>query len=785
MVDFLRYRRHPRAGVVGSSPHAQVSRAEPSRLASILVAAGIALLLSATGARAAVVEVRPSQDTYVDATAPSRGHGSAKTLRLTARPLRRAYLRFDVRELEDTFASAKLRLYLKGRSAGRVGVNRLAPDQTWSERRTTYSRAPAIASGAVRSKRMRRRGWVSVDVTKLVASGRFADLALSGSPAALVSSSEGSRSPRLAIKLPDPAVFTPGPITPPTFPPVAPPPPVTPPANVAPVVNSTLYVDRSRPNCSNTGPGTGGQPFCTIGAAASRATVGTTVQVASGTYPEAVTVADSGTSTAPIVFTAAPGATVTVTGQANGFVVSARSWVTIAGFNVTNTTGVGIKVSDSSRITLSGNHVSYAGQPVRGKTSEGIFLANVTDSLVSRNTADHNAEAGILLKAGSSGNEVSGNVVFSNARGYVRAAPGIRVYSAPGNTVAGNIAHHNEDSGIEFYTGSNDSLAYNNVTYENGDHGIDNYQSTHQRIVANTVYKSVTAGINVEGSSSGATIANNVSVDNGINSPPTKSNIRVDSSSVSGTTMDYDLVRLSAPGTVVIWNSTGYSSLASFRSATGEESRGIEGDPKWKSPGTGDFHLTAGSPATDSADSAASGQPAADVEGGLRFDDPGTPNTGGGLRSYDDRGAYELRPAGDAPPTAVLEVSPSSGTVDLSVLADASGSSDPDVTPIASYSFDFGDGSAVVGPQSQATAAHTYTQPGSYTVTVTVTDAGGLTGTARAQVEVAGSTNLVSDGGFEVGTSGWNISSFSGPNITLARVAGGRTGGWAGKVTNT
>jgi parallel beta-helix repeat protein len=139
--------------------------------------------------------------------------------------------------------------------------------------------------------------------------------------------------------------------------------------------------------------------------------------VASGTYPEAVTVAGSGTSTAPIVFTAAPGATVTVTGQANGFVVSARSWVTIAGFNVTTTTGVGIKVSDSSRITLSGNHVSYAGQPVSGKTYEGILLANVTDSLVSRNTADHNTEAGISLKAGSSRNEVSGNVVFSNARG--------------------------------------------------------------------------------------------------------------------------------------------------------------------------------------------------------------------------------------------------------------------------------------------------------------------------------------------------------------------------------
>src|SRR5206468_3079582 len=57
-------------------------------------------------------------------------------------------------------------------------------------------------------------------------------------------------------------------------------------------------------------------------------------------------------------------------------------------------------------------------------------------------------------------------------------------------------------------------------------------------------------------------------------------------------------------------------------------------------------------------------------------------------------------------PVASLTVTPSSGTAPLTVTANASGSSDPDGT-IASYRFDFGDGT-VVGPQSGSTAGHTY-----------------------------------------------------------------------------
>ncbi|MEP6978528.1 MAG: hypothetical protein ABI948_10795, partial [Thermoleophilia bacterium] len=103
----------------------------------------------------------------------------------------------------------------------------------------------------------------------------------------------------------------------------------------------TLYVDRGNAACSDAGAGTADQPFCTIGAAAAKVTAGQTVQVAAGSYPESVTVASSGTSTAPVAFTATPGATV-LNGQTNGFAISGRSWVTVNGFSVTSTSDYGL-----------------------------------------------------------------------------------------------------------------------------------------------------------------------------------------------------------------------------------------------------------------------------------------------------------------------------------------------------------------------------------------------------------------------------------------------------------
>jgi parallel beta-helix repeat protein len=558
---------------------------------------------------------------------------------------------------------------------------------------------------------------------------------------------------------------------------------------------------------------------------------GQTIQVAPGTYPESVTVNKAGTATAPVVLTTAPGASVTIEGdgasaraltvsaphvQVNGFnvlsptkqdVYVTASNVAISNLSVSRTSSHGIYVSGSSsapvsNVTLTGNVATVAGLPNIDYSSlaAGIYLKYTTNSTVTMNTANADTLAGIYLGTGTANITVSGNVTFNNAAGTYSGnshglAPGIDTRSGP-NTIIGNLSHSNEDSGLQFYTGAHDNVVTNNLSFNNGDHGIDDLNAPNQIIVGNTTYNNFTAGINLEGSSPGGTVENNISVNNGLNSTRTTSNIRVDSTSISGAVVDYNDVRVpqqkvcgtnyTSTCTEYIWGKIGYSSLASFQAATGQEAHGKEADPLFTAPGSGDFRLTAGSPAIDDANSAVPGWQTTDYTGNLRVDDPATPNAGVGPRSYDDRGALEYQPTqSGSPPTASLAVTPSSGIAPLPVTADASAST-AGSAPIATYAFDFGDGSAVVGPQSGATAGHTYGSAGTYTARVTVTDTAGQSSTATSQVSVTSSSppNLVGNPGFETNTAGWNTSG-SGSTVTLTRVSGGHSGGWAAALTNT
>jgi parallel beta-helix repeat protein len=413
---------------------------------------------------------------------------------------------------------------------------------------------------------------------------------------------------------------------------------------------TTLRVDRHDARCSNAKQRDGNRPYCSIGAAALRVSPGQTVLVAAGNYRERVAVHRSGTRRAPVVFAAAPGANVTLSGRGNGFYLSDVSWVTVTGFNVSTTRSYGIAVLDASHITLSRNRVSRAGIRAPAMTAYGIYLSDVSDSLVLGNITYANSDAGIALTNGATRNVVESNRAYDNARGYVRAAAGIHLYSAPANTVAGNVSYDNEDAGIEFQVGSSNALVSNNITYDNGDHGIDVSKSPMPRILSNTVRGNATAGINVEGGSSHALIENNIAVDNAVDSHRTKGNISVDVTSADGTRMNFDQLYLTNSRTLAgspylaVWGTSKFRSLLDLQTATGQEANGIAADPAWEDVQSGDFHLTAVSPGIDSADCTAPGQPARDSEGRPRRDDPGIPNTGAGSPPYSDRGALEFYP---------------------------------------------------------------------------------------------------------------------------------------------
>ena len=134
--------------------------------------------------------------------------------------------------------------------------------------------------------------------------------------------------------------------------------------------------------------------------------------------------------------------------------------------------------------------------------------------------------------------------------------------------------------------------------------------------------------------------------------------------------------------------------------------------------------------------------------------------------------------------------------------ADASGSTDTDATPIATYTFDFGDGTPKV-TQPGAILKHTYTAIGDYTVTLTVTDtAGNASAAATRLVSVTkappspirvsagyyethhpglaqpkpdpwlGSPGVVFAGTADPGTGGWDTSAVKIDNLTAAPITG-------------
>ena len=451
----------------------------------------------------------------------------------------------------------------------------------------------------------------------------------------------------------------------------------------------TLYVDHNNPNCSDAGAGVLAQPFCSIGAGAAAAVAGDTVVVRPAVYDESVQITRSGTAAAPIIFAGEVGAT--VTGHTYGFDIAAQ-WATVQGFRISSTSldgircilcsnvaiqdnqisdvgGKGIYIRDSGSVTLANNvvqrakshgiymqnatgfeirggSVSGSGRQVSGETKKGIYVTACSNSSITGTQVFDNSDIGIYLIEGTTGVRVKSTVTHGNARGFERIASGVETRS-DGNIIESNIGYENEDSAINMRWGGSNALVFNNIAYNNGDHGIDVLESPGARIIGNTVFHNVTAGINAEGNSPGATIVNNIIVDNGINSPRTQGNIRVTNTSSAGTVADYNILYLSTSGYLYQWNGIYYRSLTTLRRDNPSvEVHGIQADPAWVAPASGDFHLRAGSPAIDSANSGVSGAAAVDGEGHARVDDPATVNTGVGPRTYDDRGALEFLAGG-------------------------------------------------------------------------------------------------------------------------------------------
>lgn len=175
-----------------------------------------------------------------------------------------------------------------------------------------------------------------------------------------------------------------------------------------------------------------------------------------------------------------------------------------------------------------------------------------------------------------------------------------------------------------------------------------------------------------------------------------------------------------------------------------------------------DFTVTSVTHASLAYDSDANGDPDGDSDGTLIT-------------------VYRDGPPGNQPPTANFSYS----CTDLSCSFDGSGSSDSDGN-IVSYSWDFGDSSSGAG----VTSNHSYAAAGTYSVTLTVTDDAGDSGTITQSVPVGVAGGIMHVGDLDAASSSaprgkWNATiQITVHDETEAPVANATvSGSWGGGIS--
>lgn len=272
---------------------------------------------------------------------------------------------------------------------------------------------------------------------------------------------------------------------------------------------TTLYVNGTSAACTDSGVGSQTAPFCTIQAAASAATAGDTVLITGSTYTAKhnLTIAHSGTASAPIVF---------------------------------ESTGPRYKVG---AVDITGSYVEFSGAQVDGFLTSAITVSG------SHVTLDRDFAYGSAGGVVSVGANVTGLTVERSFLNETEDGPAVQLGTGDSDTV---ISANTTSSGVD--AGGIPAFAVN------GDSGTD--------ITGNTIMDGCQVGVSVVNSTA-TSIENNI-VGSGV-CLSGRENLSVDTTSAATTTEGYNLLSTNAGTSIpYVWAGEDYSTQAAFAAATGQ-----------------------------------------------------------------------------------------------------------------------------------------------------------------------------------------------------------------------
>lgn len=557
----------------------------------------------------------------------------------------------------------------------------------------------------------------------------------------------------------------------------------------------TTYIVAPNGSDSNNGISA---PFLTIQHAANVVRAGDTVEIESGTYA-GFDVQTSGTATAPIIFEAAPGATVTIDspeGNRKDCGINIEDWnngdpmnyITIKGLDINNANGnlnFGIRAVWNGSVNSTG--VQFLDNTVTNCDEFGLFTSHEDNLLIEGNSVSGTKGTGdnghgIYVSNACFDPHIIGNTLFDNQslglhmNGDASEGPAVEPDGTSdgnngniiGAVVEDNVIYDNGLNGINC-DGLQNSVIEDNLLYNNGG-GIVLYQidaaapSTNNVIADNTVTVLATDNFGNEGrwdiqimDGNSAGSINNVVFDNIlINQNPNHGSIEIGPLSLTGFHSDYNVITTSGDSgsssnnAFDLVDSSGndhFVSMTQWQSQTGQDMHSITADsaqlfvnPSWTSS-SGNYQLSSTSPAI--------GKGIGNFQGDLA---PSTDLLGNSRPSSNgfDIGAYEYQ-TGSSSQSPTITAGPSANpspvtgtTTNLSVQA-----SDPNGDSMT-YTWIVTQGSSGVTFSANGTAAAsnttaTFPAAGNYTFQVTVLDSGGFStvGTVGVTVQQTASSLVV------------------------------------------